>query len=70
MANDAFEAREFHRATNAIYQYWIYQLCDVYIVQVPTANIPKSSGKFQAVDARGHAGAKEVCSRSVPQKWP
>jgi len=34
-ANEALEAREFHLATGAIYKYWIYQLCDVYIVLPP-----------------------------------
>jgi valyl-tRNA synthetase len=31
-ANEGLEAREFHKSTNAIYVYWLYQLCDVYIV--------------------------------------
>jgi len=32
VANEGLEAREFHKSTNAIYVYWLYQLCDVYIV--------------------------------------
>lgn len=32
IANEALQSREFQRATNAIYMYWLYQLCDIYIV--------------------------------------
>ncbi|KJY00225.1 valyl-trna synthetase like protein [Zymoseptoria brevis] len=30
-ANDAMNKREFSRCTQAIYNYWLYELCDVYI---------------------------------------
>ncbi|KAK6435360.1 hypothetical protein LTR95_008446, partial [Oleoguttula sp. CCFEE 5521] len=29
--NEALEKREFSRATQALHQYWLYELCDVYI---------------------------------------
>nr|OQO28449.1 hypothetical protein B0A51_02998 [Rachicladosporium sp. CCFEE 5018] len=29
--NEALEKREFARATQALHQYWLYELCDVYI---------------------------------------
>jgi valyl-tRNA synthetase len=33
IANEGLETREFHKSTSAIYLYWLYQLCDVYIVR-------------------------------------
>lgn len=30
--NKALAERSFMSATNAVHQYWLYELCDVYIV--------------------------------------
>jgi valyl-tRNA synthetase len=38
-ANEGLQSREFHKSTNAIYIYWLYQLCDVYIVTSFIENI-------------------------------
>ncbi|AOA63904.1 Valine--tRNA ligase, mitochondrial [Komagataella phaffii] len=31
VVNESIEKRDFFEATNAIYQFWLYELCDVYI---------------------------------------
>lgn len=31
LANEAFEKRDFLQATSSIYNFWLYELCDVYI---------------------------------------
>jgi valyl-tRNA synthetase len=64
MANDGLEAREFHKSTNAIYVFWLYQLCDVYIVW-SSDDLELTIGKFKAVDARWYSGAEEVCARYI-----
>lgn len=51
VANDGLETREFHRSTNVIYVYWLYQLCDVYIVRPKL--IALRIGKFETLDAGG-----------------
>jgi valyl-tRNA synthetase len=61
-ANDGLEAREFHKSTNAIYVYWLYQLCDVYIV-CPSTMIYLMIGKLETFDARRDARPEEVRSR-------
>jgi valyl-tRNA synthetase len=50
-ANEGLEAREFHKSTNAIYVYWLYQLCDVYIV-FRLLRKWLIVGKFETSDAR------------------
>ena len=33
LCNEAFEAYEFPKATTALYNFWLYELCDVYLVR-------------------------------------
>ena len=61
-ANDGLEAREFHKSTNAIYVYWLYQLCDVYIV-CPSTTAHLTTGKFETFDAGRDSRTEEVRSR-------
>ena len=32
LCNEGFEAYEFPKATTALYNFWLYELCDVYLV--------------------------------------
>lgn len=33
-ANDGFASYDFQKITSAIYSFWLYELCDVYLVSV------------------------------------
>ena len=35
--NDSLTERNFFLATNAVYNFWLYELCDVYIVSLDYA---------------------------------
>ena len=71
--NQQLSERNFMNATGAAYNFWLYELCDVYIVRPSHSPMSRSvlikgmlsAGSDEADDGRGRVGRdKTVCSRN------
>lgn len=57
--NRALEDRNFMNATTVVYGFWLYELCDVYIVSIPSVS------KYRLVLTRSQEAMKPMTDESA-----